>query len=164
MIEQPFVGLARYAFTAVLALLVLAGCGQEPSVERLRLADGRVAPIEHWDGRYLAINYWAEWCTPCREEIGELNSLHADRVNHNLVMLGVNYDGLTGDALLDVMERMDIDFPVLANDVAAHFDYPVPTVLPTTVIVSPERQVIAMLKGPQTEASLLRAAGSSSDL
>lgn len=148
----------------LLVALLLAGCGQGDGVERLRLADGRVAPMEHWDGRYLAINYWAEWCTPCREEIGELNALHADRVNHNLVMLGVNYDGLTGDALLEVMERMDVGFPVLASDVAEHFGYEVPTVLPTTVILSPDRVVIAQLKGPQTEASLLRATGASADL
>ena len=145
-------------------LLFVVACGSDSGVERLVLADGRVAPIEHWDGRYLAINYWAEWCTPCIEEIDELNALHADRVNHNLVMLGVNYDGLTGDALLEVMERMDVRFPVLANDVSAHFGYAVPTVLPTTVILSPDREVIAELKGPQTELSLLRATGASADL
>ena len=43
-------------------------------VERVlgaRVADvkGGTQNLEQWRGQVLVINYWATWCTPCREEI-----------------------------------------------------------------------------------------------
>ncbi len=153
------------AISVIACLAVISGCSdQSAAQERLRLSDGRVAPVEHWQDRYLVINYWAEWCKPCREEISELNSLHADRVSHDLVVLGVNYDALTGAALTDVMARMDVKFPVLATDPAQRWGFPVPSVLPTTYVLDGDRNVLASLVGPQTEESLLRATQASTDL
>lgn len=152
-------------FCALACSGLLAGCADpQGAEERLRLSDGRVAPVEHWRERYLVINYWAEWCKPCREEINELNSLHADRVGHDLVVLGVNYDGLTGSALTEVMTRMEVKFPVLATDPAQRWGYAVPSVLPTTYILDGQRNLLATLVGPQTEESLLRATQASTDL
>ncbi|MCR9277609.1 MAG: TlpA family protein disulfide reductase [Pseudomonadaceae bacterium] len=146
-------------------LVLLAGCSEPSAIEeRLKLSDGRVAPVEHWQDRYLVINYWAEWCKPCREEISELNTLHADRVSHDLVVLGVNYDGLVGAPLIDVMTRMDVKFPVLATDPSERWGFPVPKVLPTTYILDGQRNLLATLVGPQTEESLLRATQASTDL
>ena len=55
-----------------------------------------------------------EWCAPCREEIPELNELRAVAAEQGAVfqVFGVNYDGLQGDDLAGVMERMQIEFPV----------------------------------------------------
>ena len=85
--------------------LLLTACSPEAPV---RFADGSFTQSSHWDGRWLVINYWAEWCAPCRDEIPELNELHHARVNHGLVMLGVNWDGLQGEKLTDVIERLEI--------------------------------------------------------
>ena len=47
----------------LLTLFALGGCQRGDVVE---LADGGKVPFEHWDDRWLIINYWAEWCAPCR--------------------------------------------------------------------------------------------------
>ena len=48
-------------------------------------------------GQWRVVNYWAIWCTPCREEIPELNALNDST---ELMVFAVNYDGQTGEALL----------------------------------------------------------------
>ena len=136
------------------ALLALAAC----SGDAVRLADGAASTWSQWAGRYVAINYWAEWCVPCREEIPELNALHQDREATGLVILGVNYDGISGDSLTTLMAEMGIEFPVLASDPFDRFGYDVPHVLPTTVIIGPDNSVHQILIGPQTRESLIRAA------
>ncbi len=120
-------------------LMGLAGCGenQEPSLPGA--------------GQWRVINWWAVWCGPCREEIPELNQLAGDP---SVKVLGVNFDRKTGDALAEDSRRLGIAFELLKDDPAARLGVPRPTVLPTTLIVSPEGVVVATLVGPQTQSSL----------
>ena len=121
------------------------------------LADGRAVNFSHWDGRWLLINYWAEWCAPCRKEIPELNRLHSERTQSGLVVLGVNYDGLQGEALANLAEEMGIEFPVLVEDPRLRWNQDVPSVLPTTLIVDPGGELKEVLVGPQTYETLSAA-------
>jgi thiol-disulfide isomerase/thioredoxin len=130
------------------------GCVEKPEV---RLADGSTGTWDQWQGRWMLINYWAEWCAPCREEIPELNRLHSEAAAQRVVVLGVNFDGLSGDALSELIARMEIEFPVLLDDPRARWQQPVPGVLPSTLVVDPEGQLRTVLVGPQTYESLSRA-------
>ena len=132
---------------AVLALIMgLAAC-EQPS---LPLADGGSVQLDDWSGRWIVVNYWAEWCAPCRDEIPELNELHHDGVDSGVVVVGVNYDRLALAPLQEVSERMGIAFPVLVNDPREIWGYELPQVLPTTVIIAPDGTVHRELVGPQT--------------
>lgn len=137
-------------------VLWVAGCTPEVQVN---FADGSKTQRSHWDGRWLVVNYWAEWCAPCREEIPELNELHAQRTEHGLIVLGVNYDGLQDDKLKAAGERMEIDFPVLVIDPREEFGFERPQLLPVTVLISPEREVAETLVGPQTGQNIRDAIG-----
>jgi thiol-disulfide isomerase/thioredoxin len=138
----------------VACLLFICSCSMD---EQVQFADGTQTQMSHWQERWLVINYWAEWCAPCRHEIPELNDLHAGRVEHGLVVLGVNYDGLAQPKLGDVIQRMDIKFPVLLNDPQLRYGYERPVHLPVTVLIDPQREVHEVLVGPQTKASIMAA-------
>ncbi len=137
---------------AALAFL-LAGCSSDSTP----LADGTSTKWSHWNGRPIVINYWAEWCAPCRHEIPELNALHRERTETGAVVLGVNYDGITGARLGALIERMQIEFPVLVEDPMDRWGYARPGVLPTTIIVARDGGVRDILVGPQTRDSILAA-------
>ena len=137
--------------TAVL-LWVLVSCTQGPEVT---FADGTKTQLDHWDGRWLVINYWAEWCAPCRDEIPELNDLHAQRAAHGLVVLGVNWDGLQDADLTGVIGRMGVEFPTLVEDPYLEYGYERAQQLPVTVLISPEREVADVLLGPQNAETIL---------
>ena len=140
----------------LLVLLSLSGCERGDVVE---LSDGSRVPFEHWDERWLIINYWAEWCAPCRKEIPELNLLHSERASTGAVVLGVNYDGLSGEALAELVEKMGIDFPVLVEDPRMRWGVEQPSVLPSTIIVAPSGELSDVLVGPQHYEDLIRAIG-----
>lgn len=134
----------------LLICLAMAGC----SGEKLEFSDGSFTDLSHWDERWLIINYWAEWCAPCREEIPELNELHRDRTATGIVVVGVNYDGLVNPALTEVAAALGVDFPVLLHDPMVRFGYPRTERLPMTVILNPKREVVEILEGPQTRKRL----------
>ena len=143
----------------LLACLSLVGCSSEPS---FRVADGSSIRFSDLHGEWVVLNYWAEWCAPCREEIPELNELRQQGSQRGVEIrvLGVNYDGLEGADLNSVMQRMEIEFPVLVDDPRENFRIGRAEVLPMTVVIDPKGTVQAVLAGPQTAESLLARAGS----
>jgi len=140
--------------------LLLTGC-EKP--DQVMLADGRGVQFDHWDGRWLVINYWAEWCAPCRKEIPELNRLHAERASSGVVVLGVNYDDLRGEKLAALVSEMGIEFPVLVEDPRFRWSVEQPAVLPSTLIINPEGEVQQILVGPQHYEDFQRVIGFGSE-
>jgi len=136
-----------YGLAGALALLLLAGC-QNQEFER---ADGTVLDWEGLRGHWVLVNYWAEWCKPCLEEIPELNAL--DR-SGSVVVLGVNFDGVKGQALRELGERMGINYGMLEEDPGPVFGWRTPVGLPVTFVVDPEGNLKEARFGPQTEEEI----------
>ena len=108
----------------------------------------------NWDdfrGRWVLVNYWAEWCKPCLEEIPELNEL--DKAP-DISVLGVNFDGVTGTALEQLGEEMGIEFLMLGQDPGPEFGWKMPVGLPATFIVDPSGNLVETRFGPQTEEDI----------
>jgi thiol-disulfide isomerase/thioredoxin len=139
----------------LLGVVLTVGCSR-PDV---RLADGQGARWSQWEGRWLIINYWAEWCAPCRVEIPELNELHREGAAANVTVLGVNFDGVSGPALDRLIDLFAIEFPVLLDDPGARWEQSRPTVLPTTLIIDPHGALHSVLVGPQTFESIAAVVG-----
>ena len=111
--------------------------------------------IDQLRGQWVVINYWAKWCKPCIEEIPELNELN--QRYSEVTVVGVNYDGATGESLRAQIEQLGVEFAILPQDPAARLQQPRPLVLPTTIILDPTGKVSQTLLGPQTVASLAKA-------
>ena len=135
----------------LLLLWGCAGCGAEPA----KVVSGGVAALDEWRGSWLVINYWAEWCEPCRDEIPELNALH--HTQPEVAVVGVNFDGVSGDKLNALIARMGIEFPVLTSDPRPRWGYDPPGALPMTVLIRPDSVLHKRLLGPQTQETLLAA-------
>jgi len=136
------------ALLVIIGLAILSACGSETG----RDADPLTSP-----NGWTFINYWAQWCKPCIKEIPELNALHAAE---GYTVLGVNYDGALGEELQAQLDALDVAFPTLGEDPAQRFGIERPQVLPTTLVIAPGGELRQILVGPQTEATLIAATGS----
>lgn len=138
----------RVVVTAAVFLAVaLAGC-QKVELER---AEGPKLVWNDLRGQWVLVNYWAEWCKPCLEEIPEFNEL--DKAP-DITVLGVNFDDLKGEALVNLGKRMGIEYTMLGQDPGPEFDWKLPVALPATFIVNPEGDLVEARFGPQTEADI----------
>ncbi|MEE9451735.1 MAG: TlpA disulfide reductase family protein [Gammaproteobacteria bacterium] len=124
---------------------------------------GNLIDFTELRGQWVIINYWASWCPPCIEEIPELNRFYQTYKNDNVTLLGVNYDRVNSEQLQQIIEDMDVQFLTLSADPAEELGIGEVLTLPATYILNPEGQLISKLIGPQTQASLLAAIGSTSD-
>jgi len=132
---------------ALIFMALLAGC-QKVELER---AEGPKLAWNDLRGQWVLVNYWAEWCKPCLEEIPELNELDK---SPDITVLGVNFDDVKGEALVDLGKRMGIEFTMLAQDPGPEFDWKLPVALPATFIVNPDGNLLEARFGPQTEEDI----------
>jgi len=137
----------KYALYMTLALC-LAACGERDTSP----ADDGLTDLQ---GEWILVNYWAQWCRPCIQEIPELNAF--DKRHSDVSVVGVNFDGASGEDLKEQERRLGVAFPTLQTDPAAELGITRPAVLPTTLLVNPKGEVAATLVGPQTEESLQEA-------
>ncbi|MDU9413901.1 TlpA disulfide reductase family protein [Pseudomonas sp. zfem005] len=130
--------------------LLLGGCSDDVGLDQ----HGQKVATDGLENQWLVINYWAEWCGPCRTEIPELNALAGQLKGGSARVLGVNFDGLQGAELEKAAQQMGIDFTVLAQDPAERYKLPRSEALPVTYIIDPQGQVRERLMGEQTAAGL----------
>ena len=96
------------------------------SGEKLALASLR--------GKVVVIDFWAEWCGPCKKELPELERLQRAYATKNVVVVAINLDKQRGNAERLVRE-LGLTLRVLldpAGAVAGSYDLPK---MPTSFVV-----------------------------
>lgn len=134
-----------------MALFLLAGGVAGCTQPVFETSDGREILPDQLQGQWVLVNYWAEWCKPCLEEIPELNRMDQAA---DIVVLGVNFDGVRGERLEQLTERMGIDFTVLARDPGPDFGWETPVALPATFVLNPDGELAEIRFGAQTEEGI----------
>lgn len=134
--------------------IALLGCRDaEPSYP---LLGGGALVLSELHGKLVVINYWAEWCAPCREEIPELNAFAAAHPAE-VGVFSVNFDGASGASLEAQIAALGIAFPTLLRDPRPELPLPPPQALPETLVFDRAGNVQQVLSGPQTRAALEQA-------
>ena len=138
-----------------LVSFLLLGCGMDPSSvedKSHRLTNGETINLVS-PSKTVIINYWATWCAPCRDEIPELNEL-SHELSESVQVIGVNFDQVMGDVLSQKMESLGIEFENLLHDPRDIWNLDPVSVLPETLIINTQGELIHRLVGPQTKKSL----------
>jgi len=109
------------AYGLVLALLALLGWGlvrtyAGPLDEGLApdftlyTFDGQEITLSDLKGQVVAINFWASWCPPCRDEAPYLEATWRKYRDQGVVFLGVDYVDTDREALA-YLEEFGITYP-----------------------------------------------------
>jgi thiol-disulfide isomerase/thioredoxin len=107
-------------------------------------ADGVQRPLKTWQGKLLLVNFWATWCTPCVEEMPELQRLADRSAGANLAVIGIGVD--EADKIRQFRSEHQLRFPLLvagfdgmtlAQRLGDHA-----AVLPYTALISPDGRVL----------------------
>lgn len=53
---------------------------------------GRAFRLSDWRGRVVLVDFWATWCTPCREKLPEIQKLYDQAHARGLEIVGVSFD------------------------------------------------------------------------
>ncbi len=76
-------------------------------------SSGALRDPGEWQGSPLLVNFWATWCTPCREEIPLLVDAVGQYGPQGLKVLGVAVDD--GDAVAGFEQEFAMNYPSLVG-------------------------------------------------
>jgi thiol-disulfide isomerase/thioredoxin len=77
---------------------------------------GKTRWLSEWQGKTIVLNFWATWCTPCREEIPLFIEFQKRYENQGVRIVGVAIDNQA--AVADYAKAMRINYPLLLAEEA----------------------------------------------
>jgi thiol-disulfide isomerase/thioredoxin len=109
-------------------------------------------------GKIIIINFWATWCTPCRNEIPTLLKIYNQNNNKGLILLGISLDqeiNLTD--LASFTGDNEINYQIILDDGMLESAFGGITAIPTTFIISKDFKIVTKFVGEINERALNQA-------
>lgn len=104
-------------------------------------------------GRWVVVNYWATWCAPCRKEMPELDALHRER--EDIEVLGLAFEEIEPADMRDFLAGRPVSYPIAIVDVyAPPAAFEVPRGMPMTYLIDPQGRIAHRWLGPVTQAEI----------
>ncbi len=135
----------------LLAIAMTTACNKPDAYD----TTGQAIYLKDYRGKWIILNYWADWCHPCYLEIPVLNHLYQEHKD-NMIVFGINFDDLPQEKLEDFISKNNVQYPLLTSDLGKLFGIHNITTLPTTFVISPEGKIVHELYGEQKENELLQ--------
>jgi len=125
---------------------VVAATGPMPALEGPTVVGSGAVTPDAYRGKVVLVNFWAEWCGPCRREQPALQDLWEEYRDRGVQFLGVNHDDQLAAARTFV-EEFYVTYPSVfdpAGKWAGEFAIPW---VPSTIIAGPDGQLRYQLFG-----------------
>lgn len=120
---------------------------------RVTTLDGKPWDLADRRGKWVVVNFWATWCSPCLKEMPELSAL--DAMHEHIEVVGLAYEEIDAEAMRAFLQAHPVVYPVAIVDVyAPPADFDTPRGLPMTYLIAPDGRVAKRFLGPVTAADL----------
>ncbi|MDP3558813.1 MAG: TlpA disulfide reductase family protein [Legionellaceae bacterium] len=114
---------------------------------------GKTVPLQALHGKWVFINYWANWCHPCLEEIPALNAFYKKNKN-KVALYALHWDPLPPADLAALVHQYGLTYPSLKTDPGPALGIEELQGVPATIVLTPQGKLKTILYGAQTLASL----------
>lgn len=106
-----------------------------------------IRDIKEFRGKWVLLNFWAEWCEACKEEFQSLKVLEKELAKENFVLLCVSIDPLSSDSPFFEVAKFPknvfyLDRLEVLNQMGIES-------LPTSFLVNPRGQIVETFWGYQ---------------
>lgn len=97
-------------------------------------------------GKVVYVDFWASWCTPCKQSFPWMNEMHNRYKKSGLEVVAINLDAEHADAQR-FLNSANVDFTIAydpAGNIANKYDL---QVMPTSFLIDRKGEVIYLHRG-----------------
>jgi cytochrome c biogenesis protein CcmG/thiol:disulfide interchange protein DsbE len=107
--------LTAFCIIALLAAGFAASASEPKSLPAFSLPDleGKPHDSKEWKGKVVLIDFWATWCTGCREAIPVLQRLQEKYGGQGLVVAGITLDKGPKEKVAKFTRKMKMNYRIL---------------------------------------------------
>jgi len=124
-------------------------------------ASGTPQTLAQWRGKVLVVNFWATWCSPCREEMPEFVRAQTDLGARGLQFVGIAIDA--PDKVRAFADEIGVNYPSLIGGYGAmELSKTLGNrlmALPFTVVIDRQGAIVHTQLGPLRDAQLRSIVG-----
>ena len=143
------------AFVIAAALALLAALAAPAALAfDLTDTDGKRHRLADYRGKWVVVNFWATWCTPCIKEIPEIAAFHGAHAPERAVVLGVALDSEDEAKTRQYAKKFGHTYPLVLEDDDTEKVFGKVKGLPTTMLYDPSGNRAWVRTGTVTRKSL----------
>jgi len=120
---------------------------------RLTALDGTPLDLSAQRGKVVAINFFASWCDPCRQEAPDLEQVWRDYQDQGVQFYGIAYRDASSKAQ-SFLDEFQVTYPAGTDRGSRTARAYGVTGVPETFIVDEQGRLLRHILGPITEAEL----------
>jgi thiol-disulfide isomerase/thioredoxin len=141
----------RALFMACLLLCSLTAVAADFTLKDIR---GHVHKLSDYRGKWVLVNFWATWCSPCLEELPQLAALHRAHNETDLIVIGVAMEYPSPQVVLDFLKTHPLPYPVVLGDKTMAKQIGVVHALPTSYLFDQTGKLASSQTGTVTQAGV----------
>lgn len=122
----------------------------------LKDLQGSTVHLRELRGRVVLVNFWASWCSPCREEMPILDAFYQAHKSRNFTLVAINVSESASDAAEYVGER-GYTFQVWSDPTGDTMIELGVNGLPASILLNEEGRLQKVWFGPLTTEMLNKA-------
>lgn len=126
--------------------------GKEFRDVELKDTAGSVIKLSSFKGKYVLLDFWASWCSPCRREFPALKKLYANYSSKGFEIIGISIDRKYED-WVKAIEKDELQWPQLLDEGSTYGGkaarlYKVVDI-PKNILISPDGKIIDQKLSPE---------------
>jgi len=139
-----------------LLLVLLLACSSLGHATDFVLEDiqGKTHRLADYRGKWVLVNFWATWCSPCLSEIPELISLHDAHKGQDLLVIGIALQSGSRKKVADFAKAHRISYPVVLGDFKMAKQIGAVDVLPSSYLYNTKGELVSYQMGEVTRAGV----------
>ena len=141
----------------ILGIFLLGACSNSGAIEvgkkavdfTLNDINGNKVSLSNYSGKVVILDFFADWCPPCRQEVPDFIELEKQYGSQGFSMIGVAL--VDRNAAKEFSGKMGINYPVLVDDENVSAAYGPIRSIPTTFVINKEGKIAKVYIGYRTK-------------